>query len=372
LTVCLEGIVDLATTPEPQHYDQPAAHLEGRTLNDGWVVGQRCEPSPGSTGGFFSVGYLAERVASDRTGDIERAFVKALDLTGWRQMNPDLPTAMHQMTDAFLFERRVIEECSGRRMSNVVRGVSHGEVQVGLGAFATVNYLVLELADGDIRTSLDAVASLDTAWALQVLHHVANGLRQLHAASISHQDLKPSNVLSFPDATKIGDLGRSFWAGQPSPHADTPIPGDITYAAPECLYGHRGSDVLVRSRAIDAYHLGSMARFMFTKVSSTGSLWFHLDPAFYPGAWRGTFAEVLPHLREAFNLAVDDLASKLPDHVRDDLLVLVRQLSDPDPAVRGLPRATPNTLARFSMEYYVSRLDWLAKRAGIRASRALL
>jgi serine/threonine protein kinase len=301
-----------------------------------------------------------------------RAFVKALDLSSWRQMSPDVATAVHVMSEAYLFERQVVEECAGRRMSNVIKGIASGQVEVGSGPFATVSYLIFELADGDVRAAVDAVTELDVVWALRVLHNVANGLRQLHGAGISHQDLKPSNVLTFATAAKIGDVGRSFWHGHPSPHGGQPVPGDVGYAPPECLYGFHTSDQLLRSLAIDAYHMGSMIRFMFTKVGATAALWANLDPAFYPGRWAGTFEDILPHLREAFSSALNDLQDCVPAHLRDDLHLCVRQLCDPDPASRGVSQLSPTSPRRYSMEFFVSRLDLLSKKAAIRARRALL
>lgn len=348
---------------EGEHLDNPAEFLTGLVLEGGWRVVKKLPPRPGSTGGFFSVGYLAEHAKSRAEGGAELAFIKALDLSAWRELSRDLPTAIRQMSEAFLFERRVVEECAGRRMENVVRGITHGQIDVGEGPLSTVNYLVLELAEGDIRASLDALIALDSAWALRVLHHVANGLRQLHSAGISHQDLKPSNVLTFAGVSKVTDVGRSFWLGHDSPHDTECVPGDVNYAPPECLYGQPFGDQLLRSRAIDAYHLGSMIRFMFTKVSATTALFASLDQAFYPWTWSGTFTEVLPYLREAANAALTDFERRLPTHLAAPLIELMRQLCDPDPAFRGIPSRRPKTLERYSMEYYVSRLNHIAELA---------
>ena len=52
-------------------------------------------------------------------------------------------------------------------------------------------YIILELADGDVRHRLRKV-DRQTAWALRALHHTATGLMQLHSQRIAHQDLRPS------------------------------------------------------------------------------------------------------------------------------------------------------------------------------------
>ena len=67
---------------------------------------------------------------------------------------------------------------------------------------------------------------------------MAVGLKQLHGIKISHQDLKPSNVLLYNEGfvSKIGDLGRSLCADIDAPHDNgINFPGDFTYAPPEYL-----------------------------------------------------------------------------------------------------------------------------------------
>jgi len=290
--------------------------------------------------------------------------VKAIDLTAWRQMGDDIMRALQQMTNAFQFERSIVEACTDRRMGNVVRGIAHGQEQVGEGPFSEVSYLILELADGDLRAALDPMEAIDAAWALSMLHNVANGFRQLHGAGMSHQDTKPSNVMTFASVAKLGDLGRSFWAGTNAPHTGAVIPGDANYAPPECLYGQIENDEILRSREIDAYHLGSMIRFIFTKTGATAALWRFLDPAFYPGRWMGLYSDVLPHLRDAFDAAMEDFEIILPSSIRNDVIQLVRELCDPDPSQRGI--GNRRKVERYSMERYVSRLDLLSKRALVR------
>ena len=56
---------------------------------------------------------------------------------------------------------------------------------------STVQYIVFELADGDVRSVISAADDLDVAWAIRSLHHMAVGLAQLHRTGIAHQDVKP-------------------------------------------------------------------------------------------------------------------------------------------------------------------------------------
>ena len=57
----------------PPVEEAPAAHLEGRDLGNGWVVGQRATRDPGATGGTFSISYTV----THRDG--RKGFLKALN-----------------------------------------------------------------------------------------------------------------------------------------------------------------------------------------------------------------------------------------------------------------------------------------------------
>ena len=351
--------------------DQPAAHLLGVQLEDGWQVVQKVVPGPNRTGGNFSVGYIAEKIDSDGNLTGQTGFIKAIDFSKWQLSGPDFVTALRAMTEAFIFEREVVEKCSGRRMRNVIHGYGHGVVTVGTGPIAPVNYIIFEVADGDVREHLDGLAAFDEAWALRVLHNVANGLNQLHSAEIFHQDLKPSNVLMFPEATKLGDLGRAHDSEFASPHKDHPAPGDVNYAPPECWYGQVDPDRVYQSRAIDIYHLGSMILFMFTKVSTTAALVTHLDDQFYPHKWAGTFDQVLPYLRVAYDDAMVDLQAQLPPWLRNEFPPWSDSFAIPTLRLRGNPRRPVASKARLSPEHYVSRLDYLARKAEIELRKAM-
>jgi len=211
---------------------QPAGLLEGLTLDDGWRVVQRIDRTSGATGGSFSVPYLVER---DREGTSpETAFLKALDFSAWHEMRIPFVDAMNILTEQYIFERDLVLRCAGVRMSNVVTGVAAGQVTVldpaGAPDPIPVPYIIFERADGDIRKVMESkLLRFDEAWAFRVLHGVANGLRQLHQEGIAHQDLKPSNVMTFDNVAKVGDLGRSYITDSSGPFDNLPLAGDCTY-----------------------------------------------------------------------------------------------------------------------------------------------
>lgn len=336
--------------------DPPAAQLEGMSLEGDWVVEKRLDPGPSATGGNFSVGYIA------RHPDHGPAFLKALDYSRAFRSS-DVPRALQTMTEAFNYECRVLDKCGAARMSRIVRALGRGDIHLP-GAPVPVSYLLFEHADGDVRAHLDAAASFDVAWALRCIHHVAVGLNQLHGNRIAHQDLKPSNVLIFErDSSKIGDLGRADYQGHTAPWEHLDFAGDPVYAPPEQRYGHVEPDWNARRQACDVYHLGSFALFLFTGMSTTPAILSKLDPAQRPERWRGGFPAVLPFVRDAFDLVATEFESYVSGSLASDLVATYRELSDPDPAVRGHPKARVTHGNPYSLERYVSRFNLLAQRA---------
>jgi eukaryotic-like serine/threonine-protein kinase len=162
------------------------------------------------------------------------------------------------------------------------------------------------MADCDVRSFLGGLsARIDLAWKLRSLHHVATGIHQLHSAGIAHQDVKPSNILVFDRATsKVADLGSASQRGTLSPRDDRRFAGDPSYAPPELLYGQLDPDWNNRRLGCDAYLLGSMIVFMFTGLNATSLLFSKTLPEHHPGQWKGSYTDILPHLRDAFGMAL--------------------------------------------------------------------
>jgi serine/threonine protein kinase len=259
------------------------------------------------TGGSFSYGYRVTHT------DGRKAFLKALDYSQALRAD-DTPTALQALTAAYIFERSILQTCKTRRMDRVVQSIEFGNVTVDYTDLGRVDYLILEIAEGDVRSFLSASKNIDLAWKLRALHHIATGLHQLHAVNIAHQDVKPSNVLVFDTTvSKIADLGSASQKGSVCPRDDRDFAGDPAYAPPELLYGHRDPDWTTRRFGCDAYHLGSMVGFMFTGLNATSLLFSRMAADHYYGVWKGTYEEVLPYLRDAFGLALESFAQCVPD-----------------------------------------------------------
>jgi serine/threonine protein kinase len=335
--------------------ESPAHRLVGLTLDTGWKVISKHERPPDTTGGKYSVCYHVEK-------DGQKAFLKALDFSrATTDKSQDLARALQALTEAFNFERDVLRTCAARRMDRVIAPLEDGEALVDRSPLGRVPYLIFEQAEGDVRRQ---IALFDLTLRLRALHHIATGLFQLHRSGIAHQDLKPSNVLKFGDISKVSDLGCASVKGKSGPMDSENCPGDKTYGPPELLYGYTHPEFNVRRFGCDAYLLGSMVIFFFTGVSATAGILQNLRPEHWPKRWDGTYEGVLPYVRNAFDTAVNGWAPSLPGNkMRATLLTIIRQLCEPDPALRGHPENQFGFTNRYSLERYVSSFDLLAKKA---------
>jgi serine/threonine protein kinase len=336
----------------------PAQTLTGRTLPNGWRVGAAASRSKTATGGHFSKGYIAHHA------DGRRGFLKAMDYyAAFEQDNP--APVLEAMTNAYLFEKSICEKCSTHHLRRVVHAIESGTIQVDPKLpFSKVEYLIFELADGDIRGHLDTQDDLDLVFAFRTLHHVATGLEQLHRADIAHQDLKPSNVLVFAQESgaKIGDFGRAWSKEFRAPHDHLRVAGDRNYAPPELLYRSTDADVSKRRYGCDMYHLGSLVVFFFARVHTNALLAKNLAPEHLPFNWGGTYAEILPYVQTAFGKSLAEFADHTPHPFRDDLVQIVTYLCQPDPARRGHPSSGADR-AQFSLDRFITKFDLLAYKA---------
>jgi eukaryotic-like serine/threonine-protein kinase len=351
----------------------PARMLAGLTLANGWEVTNGALTTASATGSNFSVGYEVRKA----TG--QRGFLKALDYVSRLHDATDPARDLEYMTTAFNFERDILAAC--RHMSRVVTAIEEGSVTVPGVAFGKVQYLIFELADGDVRRHMDLAEEIDVAWTLRTLHHVAGGLFQMHREKFAHQDLKPSNVLTFESgkSAKIADLGRAASRVKAGPFDDEVVAGDPMYAPPELLYGEPPQDWNARRIGCDVYHLGSMIAFFFSGTQMTSAILNYLSPDHRPantgGGWTGTYAEALPYVRSAFEQATNALAESIEavadSSLREDLVPLLRELCDPDPEVRGDPKRRVRRAGPLALERYVTRLDVLATRWEVALRRSI-
>jgi serine/threonine protein kinase len=353
----------------PDDIERKAAEaLEGVALPHGWAVIVKVTPLATATGGMFSVGYVV------RHEDGREGFLKVLDYSA-ALLSPDVPRALQAMTEAYNHERDLLLRCRAGRMDRIATPIGYGEVDVGkeFGLLSRVNYLIFQRADGDVRWRMDLDGGFEVAWRLRTLHHVATGLQQLHSHQIAHQDVKPSNILMYSGGaeSKVADLGTASLVGHQGPFDDFPVAGDPTYAPVELLYRQVDPDWRRRRFGCDLYLLGGMAVFMFSRVVVTAAILDRLHPGHRPDAWGGDYAGVLPHIRQSWDQVIGDFekaTTGLTTVVGYSLGAIVRQLTDPDPALRGDPRGRRPNGNPCNLERYVSFFNLMAGRAAYHRS----
>lgn len=353
--------------------------LVGRTLASGWKVTEALgwDPTTGAvlaaytgTGGNFSVTYRAEKEG-------KKAFLKAIDLT--RPMKePDPMAALHRVTSEHQFEVKILELCSGARLDRIVVALDSGSEKLSNALNDLVPYLVFELAEGDVRKRLRKIdANVRMSWWLRAIHHAAVGLNQLHSKRITHQDIKPSNILSFgsDQGFKLADLGRSTCEDVAGPLDKFSFTGDPSYAPLEILYGTVNPDAFQRRMACDCYMLGSMI-FFFGHGFGATQLFLNRLPVEnrpYPsGSWLGSYGEMLPMLQNEFTGMLADLSKSLGEgEVANDLVRFASELCSPDPKLRGHPLEHAHGSNIYSLQRYISVFDRLARASEVEARKAV-
>lgn len=359
----------------PTTAENPAFDLVGRTIADGWLVEKRLPRAgePGAedlTGSFFSVGYIA-------TKGNKKAFVKAIDVQGVisdRDSGLRLVERLKLMTDRHTFESAILDACKKAKLDRIVQVIAADEIELpGAPLGIEVPYIMFELADGDVRKAIGSSNRIDDAWRFRILHDVAVGIQQLHRNDISHQDIKPSNILVFnqgPAQAKIGDLGRSSRRGMQAEHDVFDVPGAPRYAPPEQVFGIRAERWEDRREGCDVYHLGSLAAYLFSGVVLSVHLAQALPLELRPFAWGGKagcdYETALPNLRTALTDFVRLAQPHFPTWAADELSQIILSACDPDYTLRGDPAARRRTGSPVGIDAYVSRFDRLAKQAGVK------
>lgn len=347
--------------------------LEGKTIG-GWKVIEKYatpDKSKGETGSNFSVCYKVER-------DGKKAFMKVLDyakISMDRSIPPaQRPIFIQEATEQFNYEKRLSIFCQNRHVSKVVYFIDSGDVALeGYLMNDAVSYIIYEIADGDIRKVFDFSKKVELSARinslsakLKSLHDVSVGLSQLHSNDISHQDIKPSNVLSFTGESKIGDLGRSLCFDD---DIECPYPlrfnGDRTYAAPETFFSDfQGTKESLYQ--VDNYMLGGLVTFYITNVAFNQILNSYLpDPLkLVPiNSHMDSYTPYLPDMLNAYQKALKDIEQDIPlDSVKDGILKIISYLCNPDPNRRGHPRNLTSLTPNFDLQRTIQELDVLQKK----------
>lgn len=335
--------------------------LLGLELQQGWRVTKRLGRPSGSTGGAFSQSYIVER-----NGTV--AFLKALDFSEAFAPGVDTLTKLQEFISGYENERDVLLHCRDKKLSNVTLAIDQGFIDVPKYSRieGRVYFLIFEMANGDVRGQMNAASALDPTWCMQALRSAALGLWQVHRELIAHQDVKPSNILTYSGGDfKVTDFGRASRRGQPIFHNNFQFPGDRTYAPPELLYGYTHPDFVPRRVGTDIYMLGNLAAFLFRGTNITSEILANVAQQHHWQVWQGTYSAVLPYLQEAFGRVLADVEGGVPEVVRPVVVSLVSELCQPDLGRRGHPRGIGKS-NQYSLERYVSSLSNFTRGLEIR------
>ena len=352
-------------------------NLVGQSINGWTVIDKIPEPdsSKGETGGNFSICYIVKK-------NMVECFMKVLDIRACMLRKPPLGrTQLEEMakaTNEFNYEMKLSEHCSSNGVKNVIQFIEGGDANIPGFAFPTVSYIIYEKADGNIRQTLDLSTKLvfseklkSLALKLKSLHNITLGVYQLHKVEVSHQDLKPSNVLTIGENSKIGDLGRSLCL---DPNVNCPYPlvgfnGDWTYAPPEAFFNYSVSDEKERLYQMDNYMIGSIVVYYITGVSFNVLLEYHLPYSMRAMRQSGmSYIDAKPYLIDAYSNALSMFEKEIPlEEVQERLVKIVEYLCNPDPIKRGHPKniLATNRTKNFDLERTISELDLLRRKAEI-------
>lgn len=349
--------------------EEKAAHLLlGKDLVGGWKVTKKYGKTEMETGGIYSCCYEVRRKIDNQE---EVGFLKAIDYSDADKATPDTAAIIQNITNSYLYEKKLLSICLANGLNNVVRLIDSGNINVDdAKKYPLAEYLILEHADmGDVRNVLKN-ADVDIQWKMHSIHQITKALSQLHRIGIAHQDVKPSNVVSFgKKQTKLTDLGSACSKDQIQDnlpkHLDDSYSGSFEYSPPELLYGYISGSWEERRILCDLYLLGSMIIFYFLDVSMNTLLKSNLDRNLWwerPGMY-GNFDVAKPFLIEAFEKSIQEFRAAIEfDDVKDELEMAVRFLCNPDPIGRGHSKNLRQKYNQYGLSRFITTFDRIIKK----------
>src|SRR4051812_23424029 len=164
---------------------------------------------------------------------------------------PDALSVEPALRERFEREARTIASLNHPNIC-VVHDVGHQDLPTG--SAQTVDFLVMELIEGETLASRLAKGPLPLDQVLKIGIQIADGLDRAHRAGIVHRDLKPSNIILSGSGTathaKLLDFGLAKFSAAAAALAVTGLPaapreltadgallGTLQYMAPEQIEG---------------------------------------------------------------------------------------------------------------------------------------
>lgn len=346
---------------------RPAEGLVGVTLPTGWLLEEQRPGYAGKTGSNFCVGYTGVK-------DGVKAFIKVVDVLGVVREATDFISDLLRATAEVEAERSTLNLCKDKALSRIIHIIESGQAQAphyGSSPEGTVFYFVFERANSDVREQISLGHNAHAVWNFRVLRDVALAIDQLQRVGVAHQDIKPSNILLMepPEKAgihKLGDFGRAVRKEVAGPHDVHVFPGDQRYAPLSAFYGLREAEWTDGRVSTDLYMLGLLACYLFSGANLTELQLLAIPDVLKPGKWPGSFGDALPILVDVHARALEKIAPSFPEPFRQELITIVKQLTHPNPTLRGDTKARARKGKPVGTEVFVSRFERLAKQAEIR------
>jgi len=164
------------------------------------------------------------------------------------------------------------------REARVIAGLDHPHICAvyDIGRDGDVDYLVMQIVEGETLADRVARGPLPIEEALEYARQAADALAAAHQQGIIHRDVKPSNIMVTPHGLKLLDFGiaslrpaaddatTAIGSGVPA------IAGTVAYMAPEAFEGRADE----RS---DIFSLGAVLHEMLTgRRAFRGDLAWHV------------------------------------------------------------------------------------------------
>ena len=207
---------------------------------------------------------IAGLIGAGGMGEVYRATDTRLDREVAIKVLPHASAVDAAGREGFEREARAISKLTHPRISTLY---DVGSAAVG---GTTVQYLVMELVDGETLAARLLRGPLSIEQALTVAIEVAEALAAAHAAGVVHRDIKPANIMLTRSSAKLLDFGlarlkHSLVAAPPRdtlahdpPTRQSALLGTLPYMAPEQL---RGAEVDTRT---DLFAFGAVLYEMLT------------------------------------------------------------------------------------------------------------
>ncbi|MCU0258788.1 MAG: serine/threonine-protein kinase [Solirubrobacteraceae bacterium] len=118
------------------------------------------------------------------------------------------------------------------REAKTVSSLNHPHICVlfDVGREGEIDYLVMELVEGETLAAKLARGPLAPPEVLKLGGQIADALDRAHRAGVVHRDLKPGNIMLTKSGAKLMDFGLARATGLAGPAGSASLPGTMTHS----------------------------------------------------------------------------------------------------------------------------------------------